>query len=322
MIIFAYGADSFRSRRFVKELKNKFTDNVDPDATSLDIIDGQTATLKEVADKITTGSLFVKKRLVIVNNIFKNKKEKIFSDLLNYLKTFTDDQENIIIFRNEDGEKELGSLKADAKKLHDFLKKQQYSQEFKSLDNGQLLSFIKKEMASYGKEISAPAASLLIALTDGDLWQIAGEIRKLSSRTNEDKISTEEVKEMVAGSFNENIFALTDAISAKNKNRAISLLEEQYAAGLSDEYLITMFIRQFKILLQIRAALDNNLNPEKIKESLKLHPFVIKKGIGQAANFSPLTLKKFLNQLVYLDFMNKTGQGNIKTELTLLISDL
>lgn len=244
MIISLYGADSFRSRRFLQELKNKFIKDVDPNSHSFSLVDGQSATLGAISEQINTGSLFVKKRFVVIENIFKNKSEKIFSDLADYLKKFTANDDNILIFRDEDIEGK--AMKAAAKKLLALFKLQPYTQEFPALAPAQLLSFIKKEAALYDKDISAPAASLLIDLTGGDLWQISAEIKKLSFRNEEKMISSEMIKEMVPGSYDENIFGLTDAISAKNKKTAISLLEEQYAAGLSDEYLLTMLIRQFR----------------------------------------------------------------------------
>ncbi len=83
-----------------------------------------------------------------------------------------------------------------------------------------------------------------------------------------------------------------------------------------------MLIRQFKILLQIRDALDANMNPSDMATRLKIHPYVAKKGAMQARNFSSAALKDYLNRLVYLDFSNKIGRGDIKTELSLLISAL
>lgn len=322
MIIFLHGADTFRARRFLKELKDKFTRDVDPDAGSLNLVDGTTATFKDIQEKINTGSLFVKKRMVVVENIFKNKKEKIFTELADYLKKFASSEDNVIIFRDE----ELGTkdkpLKTDTKKLFTLLSKQPYSQEFKPLTDSQLLTFITKEIKSYQKEIGMPAASLLINLTGGDLWLIVSNLRKLAFSSEAKTITSAEVKESVPGSYDENIFGLTDALSAKNKKLAISLLEEQYAAGLSDEYLITMLIRQFKILLQIRTAVDEKVNPANLASQLKLHPFVIKKGLLQAKNFTVSGLKNYLDRLIRLDFLNKTGNGDIKTELTMLISGL
>ncbi len=322
MIIFLHGADTFRSRRLLHEMKNKFIREVDPESNSLNVLDGQTITLKELSEKINTGSLFVKKRLIIIENIFQNKKDKLFAELAEYLKKFSRSEDNVIIFWDENLNSKEKSLKTEAKKLFSFLSKQKFVQEFKALTNSQLLAFIKKEANNLQKDINAPAASLLINLTNGDLWLIAKEIRKLSFYTKNKIISLEEVKEMVAGFLNENIFALTDALSAKNKNLATKLLEEQYVAGLSDEYLITMLIRQFKILLQIREALDKKINPLDLAGRLKLHPFVAKKGALQARNFSSETLKSYLNRLIHLDFLNKTGSADVKTELTLLISGL
>ena len=322
MIIFLYGADTFRSHRMLQEMKNKFIKDIDKESNSLNVLDGQTVTLKEIGEKINTGSLFVKKRLVIIENIFKNKKTKLFAELVDYLKKFSAGDDNIIIFIDEELNSKEKPLKVDAKKLFTFLSKQKYAQEFKTLSNIQLLNFIKKEAGSYKKEMGAAAASLLINLTGGDLWTIASEIKKLSFFSSARLISEQAVKELCADTVSDDIFALTDALSVKNKSQALKLLEEQYAAGLSEEYLIAMFVRQFKILLQIRTAIDTNLSQLEMTSQLKLHPFVIRKGLSQAKNFSADNLKQYLNQLIGLDFSNKTGRSQIKTELMLLISSL
>lgn len=327
MIIFLYGADTFRSRRKLQELKNKFLKEIDDNSGSLESVDGQTATLKEIGEKINTGSLFVKKRLIVIENIFKNKKDKIGSELAAYLKTLekeaTKDTDNILIFWDEEISSSPRGLKIDLKKLFTYLGQQKYVQEFSALNNGQILSFIKQEANSYQKDINAPAASLLITLSGGDLWLLASEIKKLSFRQKEKKIiDLEDIEEMVSGIYSDDIFALTDALSTKNKPLATKLLEEQYAAGLGAEYIIVMLVRQFKILLQIRSALDINLSPAEISNKIKLHPYVIKKGLAQAHNFKASDLKNYLNTLIHLDYCNKNGISNIKTELTMLIAKL
>lgn len=327
MIIFLYGADTFRSRRKLQELKDKFIKEVDENSGSLEVVDGQNATLKEIAEKINTGSLFVKKRLIIIENIFKNKKEKIGSELTDYLQKLNNgkenDSDNILIFWDEEISTTPRGLKADLKKLFAYLGKQKYVQEFAPLTNGQILSFIKQEVNYYQKDIDTQAASLLITLTGGDLWLISSEVKKISFKDSEKKlIEVNDINEMVPGLYSDDIFALTDALSAKNKSLSTQLLEEQYAAGLGDEYIIVMLIRQFKILLQIRSALDNNLSPNEITSQLKIHPYVIKKGLSQARNFQTANLKNYLNVLIHLDFCNKNGISNIKSELTMLIARL
>lgn len=322
MIIFLHGADTFRSHRLLQEMKNKFIADTDKDAGSLIMVDGQETSLKELTEKINTGSLFVKKRLVVVNDIFKNKKSGIFAELTDYLKKFPQAEEIIIIFIDgEIGGKE-NSPKADAKKLFTFLARQKFVQEFKPLTNLQLMAFIKKEASQYKKEFLAKAAARLLVISGGDLWIIASEIKKLAFYSQTNIITEQDVDELCVGSISEDIFALTDALSTKNKTGALKLLEEQYAAGLSDEYLISMLIRQIKILLQIRDLIDSGANQNTINEKLKLHPYIIKKGLAQARNFSSTALKNILDRLIHLDFANKTGLSHIKTELMLLIAKL
>lgn len=322
MIIFLYGADTFRSHRLLQEMKNKFIKDVDSESNSLSVLDGQATSLKELGEKINTGSLFVKKRLVIIENVFRNKKTSLFAELAEYLKKFSNGEDNVIIFRDEELNTKDKPLKADAKKLFAFLTKQKFVQEFKPLSNLQLLAFIKKEAAQYNKELGAGAAASLINLTNGDLWSLTGEIKKLAFYSPSKIISESEVKELCVDTISENIFALTDALSVRNRQLALNLLEQQSAAGLSDEYLIAMLIRQIKILLQIRTALDKGLNANEAASELKFHPYVIKKGLSQARNFSAIDLKNYLDELIRLDFANKNGLSQIKTELTLLISHL
>lgn len=324
MIIFLYGADTYRSQCFLKELKEKFITNVDPGAFSLNTLDGRTINIDKISQHIGAGSLFVKKRMVVIENIFQNKKEKIWEDLLHYLNKLgdRDTENNILIFREEESVNSNKSMPAGAKKLFNFLSQQKHVQEFKLLKGPALLSFIVKEAKKYHKKIDTGAATELLTRTNGDSWLLAGAIKKLAYYSSNSSINKQSVQEMVSGIYDENIFALTDALSARQKSAALRLLEEQYAAGLSSEYLLSMLIRQFKILGQLRAAMDGNTDQAKLALKLKLHPFVVKKGLSQAKNFSNNFLISTLNELVHLDYLSKNGKEDIKTKLFLLISRL
>lgn len=322
MIVFFYGADSFRSRRLLQDTIARFRQEIDPGSHSFSVVDGTAASLAEIAEKINTGSLFTRKRLVVIENIFKNKKAGLFSGLEEYLRRLSDDRDTTLVFWDEGSETGGKAMSAEAKKLFSFLSQLPFAQEFKDLDSRQLLQFVKQEAAAYGKDIGAAAAGEIIAATEQDLWQISREVRKLAFASPGKSIETALVKEMVKGHFSEDIFALTDAISAKDKSLAARLLAEQYAAGSSDEYLLAMLSRQFRILLQIKTALGNGLDQNALSRELKLHPFVAKKGAWQAKNFSLEALKRILNRLIQLDCLNKTGTSDIGAELALIIASL
>ena len=339
MIIFLFGEDDFRSRQKLKQLKEKFTKEIDPGENSFNLIDGSKVEMREIGDVINTSSLFTKKKMTVVENIFSNKKDNIYEELLEFLqKGDSKKDENILIFWDNDVKTKIVKNKSVAhkilaeqekplaakhKKLFDFLSGQKYSQEFKALSRNELVKYIRNLIKLEKKDIALKAVELLVSLVGNNLWQLNGEIDKLLNYSQKNgKIEEDDIKQLVRGSFDQDIFALTDAISAKNKRLATSLLEQQYEAGLSDEYILNMFLRQFRILLQIREALDNGLSSNKIINLLKLHPFVVQKGINQARHFTLEELKKALNELVGIDFSVKNGIITLKTGLSLFIAKI
>ncbi|MDD3939714.1 MAG: DNA polymerase III subunit delta [Patescibacteria group bacterium] len=320
MLIFLYGENTFRLHRFLQETKNRFTKEVASASSSLDILDGQTIVTSAIIEKINTGSLFARKRLLIIDNLFRNKKTTIFKEILDYLPKIENRDDLVVIFK--EGRIVEKSLNADGKKLFNFLKKQKFSQEFKNLSPASLNNFIKKEAELYNKKINQAACDALIRQSDDDLWLISQSIKKAALATDKELIDLETISFYIVDHFKEDIFALTDAISNKNRALALKILEEQFAAEISDEFLIVMLARQFKILIRIKSALAKGLATEEIAQTLKIHPFVVKKGIPQANNFSINQLKYCFNKIIEFDKKNKTGEGELKSELLLLISNI
>lgn len=337
MLIFLYGEDDFRSRRKLKELKQRFLREVDPSGNSLSVLNGEKIGIQEINEAVSASSLLSKKRMIIIENLFSNKSISIFKELRDYFKKkkLPTDSDNIIVFWDFFAEKKkLPKVKDDFFK---FLSKEKFSQEFKVLSNTEATAWAKKEIVARGGKISNLAAMELTSLLGSDLWQINNEIDKLINNKAGQKlklvdgavnapadveISAEDVKNLVRGQFDENIFALTDALSAKNKALVARVFEEQIKAGLTDTYLLNMITRQFRILLQIRQALDSGIAPRAITPLLKIHPFVAQKGVNQARNFSLVYLKKVLSKLVEIDYLMKSGKIDIKTSLSLLMAKI
>lgn len=322
MIIFLYGPDSFHGHIKLNELKDTFIKQVDNSSNSIISVDGDIAKIEEITEKINTGSLFIKKRLVIIKNIFRNKDNTVFDTLVAYLKKYSKDQEINIIFSDQELNTKNYPLKVRQKKLFNFLKTQKFVQEFKNLNNNQILSFIKQTAKKYNKEIKLPAATLLLNINNDDLWHLDRELKKLSFHNKEKEINIEDIKNFASGFINEDIFSLTDALSARNKTLSIKIFEEQLSAGLSVEYILSMLIRQFKILWQIKQSLKIHNNASVIAKDLKLHPFIVQKGIQQNKKFSLQELKNYYNKLLKLDFLNKQGKSSLHTDLTLFIATI
>jgi len=318
MIFLLHGSESFRRQKKSQELKNKYIDKLDPLGQSLSILDGAKLSAKNLSDSLSSGSLFTKKRMVVIENIFENKQESLFSILVELIKKNEGDDDNIIIF-NEDLIKKT-ALQAGAKKLLNYLLKQPYVQEFKNLNNFQLSLFVKEIINEKKAKINNSALNLLILKIGNNLYRLNNETNKLIAAANGQEISNILVEELIKGETEENIFALTDALGAKNKALALRLLEEQLDAGLSLQYILAMLQRQIRIILSIKYLKSgNNLSDNQIVHSLKLHPFVIKKALQQSNNFSLTELKNYWQNLLDIDLDNKKGKSDIKSELYALL---
>jgi DNA polymerase-3 subunit delta len=339
MIIFFYGENDFKIKQKLKELEDKFIKEVDLSGQNIFNLDGEKIKTEDFSTKLSSGSLFCQKRMMIITDLIKNKQKNILKELLNYLqKNKINQSDDIFIFieknikskNNKDllkltGEREA-PLNIEEKKFYSFLSSQKYAQEIKNFSSLELSNFIKKEVESYNLKIDARDIQLLIALVGNNPWNLNNEIKKLAyykpASPLPEKIQKNDIEKVVTGIFTENIFIFTDAISARNTKSALKILEEQYLSGSEPDYILSMLLRQFKILLQIRELLDLNYNSQKIISSLKLHPFVVNKGINQAKNFEKNTIKKILNNLLEMENLNRKSQINLKVYLGLLVANL
>lgn len=340
MIIFFYGDNAFKAKQKISELKEKFFREVDPNEHSFSVIDGALTDLNEISQTVNTGSLFTKKRLTLLENIFANKKAEFLPEFLDYLqKNNLEKGDDIILIyepriksqkdkfvkTNMAGDKD-SALTAKEKKLFDFLHGQKFVQEFKALTAGELASWIKTETEKKGSTIRPAAVQQLINFCGADLWQINNELEKLVHYKKVGNIPSEieakDIEAICSRNFDDNIFALTDALGSKNKPLALKILEDQYHLDAADEYILAMLLRQFKIILQLKSALDQGENPVKIGPLLGLHPYVAKKSAEQARYFTLEQLKELISDLTRLDYLNKTGQTDFKAALNLIIARL
>ncbi len=296
MIFFFYGEDSFRAKNKIDAIKEKFKTAVDHDGHSLENIDGETATLTDFFKAVESSGFFTSKKLIIIKNIFDNKNIKNLEDaLIAYLAKQKDTiEENYLIFW------QVG--KPNPKnKLYKALKNFKYVEEFEKLAAEKINTWIKKEVEKYHKQISNQAIMTLLSYVGEDLWQLSQEINKLVNFSQSPEISLEDIKTIVQAKTDDNIFNLVDAIGKKNKPLALELLEKQLDSGVNSLYILSMMVRQFRILIKVKLFSEKIDNSFAVAQALKLHPFVAKKTLEQSRLYTLAELKKIYQLLLNLD---------------------
>ena len=187
-----------------------------------------------------------------------------------------------------------------------------------------LPAHIKKEITARKATITDKAAEILGALTGADLWQIETEIEKLIHYANGRTITDKDVVFLVKGKYNDNIFALTDALGARNKKLALNLISDQLNSGANEIYLFTMLTRQFRQLRQIKELMesDNITDKNVIAKELGLHPFVAQKAIEQARYFSLNDLKVLTGKLLIFEHTLKTKNHGFRVLFDKFVAEL
>lgn len=321
MMIFLYGEDSFRSSQKLAEIKNKFLLK-DPVGTGLSVFDfEEKPETEKVISAMGTSNLLAPKRLVIVKNMIAEGAEMQQENLLEFLKKekwLKDDKDIVAVFWEADKPK-----KSDA--FYKFLDKNAQSQEFEKLSGSKLDQWVLRKMKEGEQDaiISKTALEKLVAYTGENMYLLNSEIRKLTAHAGGKMITEEEVEFLVKANLSGNIFNTVDAIGANNKKEALNLLHRHLEQGEDPFYLLSMFIYQFRNLLKV-ADLKNKYgtNEYTIAKESKLHPFVVKKSLGQIRNFSWEKLKKIYQKLSELDTAVKTGKIEIKLALDKFIVEL
>ena len=109
-----------------------------------------------------------------------------------------------------------------------------------------------------------------------------------------------------------NVFAITDALGARDKKLAWVLYQKALAAGLSAEEVF------FKLFWQVKSMLLASRTNSVSETDMK--PFPYSKAKSFLKNFKPKELEKFSEDLVTGYYEARRGEGDVETlvEKTLL----
>lgn len=315
MIILLYGPDIFRSNKKLKEIiKNYQTKH--KSGLNLAQFEWSGDILGRLDDILSSYSMFDEKKLVIIKNacaVLKNSQEELIG-LLGNKRPEKDDNMVLVFWESE-------TLKQN--ELFEWLvKKAKMSECFERLTGTKLNNWVKKEIENLGGKTDSRAVEKLVAYVGPDLWQMANEVNKLVSYKVGKLITEVDVDLLVKSKYDPNIFATIDALANRNKNLAYKLMHEHLAQGENEIYILTMFVYQFRNLLQIKSLIDGGLSSDEVIKKTGLHPFVIKKSWSMLKNFSLEVLKKIYERLLQLDIAIKRGKIEPETALDLIVAEI
>lgn len=321
MIIFLYGADTFRSRQQLKKMIEKFKADRDPQGLNVARLDAEQNTVADIRQQIFASPFLAERKLVVIENLLISKNQDLVTELETKIEEKSLPDTTVLIFWEA-----TDKFKTNvAKKFFDRLKKEKYTQSFESLVGSKLLAWGANEAREKELKISRESLDYLVRNVGSDMWRLNSLLDQLVAysvgETESLEIGLEDVKLFLDEKADDNIFNLVDAIVAKQPRQVFDMIAEQYRGGKDALYVFGMILRQFRILLELRDLGDREdiSQSNVLAQKVGLHPYVVKKSLPLVHKYGMPELRDIYERLLEFDIQIKTGGGDQKVLLDILV---
>lgn len=184
----------------------------------------------------------------------------------------------------------------------------------KRLDDFSLKELIVADLHAHNKTITADACQQLIEACCNYYSLIKNELDKLIS-CDDDQITTKTIDNLVCKETEFTVFELTDALSKRDSQKAVSLLNLME----KDTKTFSLVLNHFRRLFFVAVS---GLSDKELSELLNVKEYAITKARTLSKNFSKLQLKNIYEMLNDVDFYIKNGQMQTENALYYLIFNI
>jgi len=202
--------------------------------------------------------------------------------------------------------------------------------ELARVDEADALRWLLAEAEKQQIKVEQDAARELVDALGADMMLIASEFEKLSLYAGPKKLITlGDVETMVLAAKQRSLYELTDAISAKDKQRALVLLEGLLNASDGGEdaaighlYMLARTFRQMLVILE-KNVRDSRAIWQALWQGFRMPPFAAEDLIRQARRYkSKRELTRALRLIARADLELRSQPPDKKLVLERLVMDL
>jgi DNA polymerase-3 subunit delta len=201
--------------------------------------------------------------------------------------------------------------------------------ELARVDEGDGIRWLTEHAQSQGVKIEADAARELVDALGADMMLIANEFEKLALYVGDKKrITLGDVETMVLAAKQRSFYELTDAISAKDRTRALEVLEAILSMGDGDDasighlYMLAKTFRQMLVILE-KNVRDSRAIWQALWQGFRVPPFAAEDIIRQARRFkSRRELTRALRLIARADLQLRSNPPSKRLVLENLVLDL
>jgi len=203
--------------------------------------------------------------------------------------------------------------------------------ELARVEEGEAVRWISDYCASrgVGVKIDADGARELVDALGGDMMMISNELEKLILYVGEKKrITLGDVETMVLAAKQRSLYELTDAISRKERVRALEILDAILLSGEGEEaaighiYMLAKTFRQMLVILE-RNVRDQRMLWAALWQGFRVPPFAADDIIKQARRYkSRRELTRAIRLVAKADLALRSNPVSKRMVLERLVMDL
>lgn len=302
-----YGPDRSIINNEVEKIKRKLKIN--------DIVqyDMPSTYLLDVIEDASTIGLFSQNKIIILDDCYflsANKTIDNIEELEKYIENYNPNNYCILTAYTD---------KIDTrKKIYKLLKKKAQIIEQTKVDDIYLTNYIKEELEK--EKYQMEDISYFLNKVGKNLYNIKNELNKLMMYKIDSKIiKNKDIDKITIKSIEEEIFALTEAVIAKNTEKSLSLLEEFLNKNYEEVQIIILLASQFRFLFQVKRLLNKGKTESEIAKILEANPYRIKFTTKKLYHYTESILLDYIQKLAKMDHDIKLGLMNKKLALELFI---
>jgi DNA polymerase III subunit delta len=232
------------------------------------------------------------------------------------------------------------SIPADARRM-DMQDKDRYQRiresmgqycaivELARVDESEAVRWLTDYCATQSVKIDADGARELVDALGGDMMMISNELEKLLLYVGEKKrITLGDVETMVLAAKQRSLYELTDAISAKDRTRALEVLDAVLSSGEGEEaaighvYMLAKTFRQMLVILE-RNVRDQRMLWAALWQGFRVPPFAADSIIQQARRYkSRRELTRAIRVVAKTDLALRSNPPSKRLVLEKMVLDL
>ena len=201
--------------------------------------------------------------------------------------------------------------------------------ELSRVEEGEAVRWIGEYCATRGVKIDPDGARELVDALGGNMMMVSNELEKLILYVGEKKkITLGDVETMVLAAKQRSLYELTDAISAKDRVRALSILDALMSTGDGEEaaighlYMLAKTFRQMLVILE-RNVRDQRMLWAALWQGFRVPPFAADDIIRQARRYkSKRELTRAIRLVAKADLALRSNPPGKRLILEKLVLDL